>query len=32
VIDTAIPADGRDPGGIVAADFFDETWGVKRAK
>lgn len=32
VIDTAIAADGRDPGGIVAADFFDETWGVKRAE
>ncbi len=29
VIDLAVPPDGRDPGGIVAADFFDEAWGVK---
>lgn len=32
VIDTTVPADGRDPGGIVATDFFDEAWRVKRAK
>lgn len=29
VIDLSIPPDGRDPGRIVAADFFDEAWGVK---
>ena len=29
VIDLAVPPDGRDPGGIVAADFFDEAWRVK---
>jgi hypothetical protein len=29
VIDLAVPPDGRDPGRIVAADFFDEAWGVK---
>ena len=30
VIDLAVPPDGRNPGRIVAADFFDEAWGVKR--
>lgn len=29
VIDLAVPPDGRNPGGIVAAEFFDEAWGVK---
>jgi hypothetical protein len=29
VIDLAVPPDGRDPGRVVAADFFDEVWGVK---
>ena len=32
VIDLAVPPDGRDPGGIVAADFFDEAWSVKPAR
>lgn len=32
VIDLAVPPDGRDPGGIVAADFFDEAWGVKPVR
>jgi hypothetical protein len=26
VIDTATPADGRYPGKVAAAGFFDETW------
>ena len=30
VIDLAVPPDGRNPGRVVAADFFDEAWGVKR--
>ena len=29
VIDIAVPPDGDAPGRIVAADFFDEAWGVK---
>jgi len=29
IIDLAVPPDGRNPGGIVAADFFDEAWRVK---
>jgi len=32
VVDLAVPPDGRDPGRIVAADFFDEAWGVKPAR
>jgi len=32
VIDLAVPPDGRDPGRIVAADFFDEAWGVKPSE
>jgi len=32
VIDTAVPPDGRDPGRIVAADFFDEAWRVKPTR
>ena len=32
VIDLAVPPDGRDPGRIVAADFFDETWNPKPAR
>ena len=30
VIDTATPADGKYPGKVVAAGFFDEEWGLKR--
>jgi hypothetical protein len=29
VIDLSQPPDGRSPGGIVAADFFDEAWRFK---
>ena len=32
VIDIAVPPDGRDPGRVVAADFFDEAWRVKRGR
>jgi len=32
VIDPAVPPDGREPGRVVAADFFDEGWAVKRAE
>ena len=31
VIDIAVPPDGRDPGRVVAADFFDEDWRVRPA-
>lgn len=30
VIDVTTPPDGIFPGAIVAADFFDEAWGVKQ--
>ncbi len=30
VIDVTTPSDGIFPGPIVAADFFDEAWGVKQ--
>ncbi len=30
VVDVAVPASPRAPGGIVAAGFFTETWGLPR--
>ena len=32
VIDPSLPADGRDPGRVVAADFFDEFWRVRAGR
>jgi hypothetical protein len=32
IIDTRVPADSRRPGGVVAADFFDEAWGLRPAR
>jgi hypothetical protein len=30
-VDVAVPASSRAPGGIVAAGFFTETWGLPAA-
>ena len=30
VIDVSVPADARQPGGVVAAGFFDERWQLQR--
>lgn len=32
VVDPSVPPDGRDPGRVVDADFFDEAWRVKRGR
>src|SRR5207248_8733725 len=29
IVDTRVPPDSRRPGGIVAADFFDEAWELR---
>jgi hypothetical protein len=32
IVDTSVPANGRTPGGIAAAGFFDESWQWEKAK
>jgi dienelactone hydrolase len=32
IIDVTTPPDSRKPGKVVAADFFDESWGLKPPK
>src|SRR5207237_4956948 len=32
VVDVDVPVSSRAPGGIVAAGFFDETWGLPAVK
>ena len=31
IVDVKTPANSRDPGKVVAADFFDEQWQLKPA-